>query len=238
MIGVIIVMGVQAILALKVLIDGFKQKDKHTYLILISFLAFLLPIATAFVISLVSLPILVPRYMTCSFGLYVLSLAIIIGRAIDIPRFKHLAIISLVLLTLNGIVRCYSCVKDYKEVGEAYANIHKFLNSDGKKRHIFVVNYHSYFILSRMELIAPGNKYCVLVPKNIIPYFAPFSFEKMSYGDHATTEFILFNQDRPEVQKVFYEFYDALGKDFVTVDSLHATDIFLYRMKARKLIEN
>ncbi|WP_165023042.1 glycosyltransferase family 39 protein [Dysgonomonas sp. ZJ279] len=237
MVGLIFLMLVQCILTAKVFVNGFKQKNKQVYLSLIAFVAFLLPIATAFIISIIYLPILVPRYMTCSFGLYVLSIAIILARAMDLPRFRQLAIAFLILLTLFGAMRFYSCKRDYKVVENAYADIRRFIASDGKDEHIFVVNFYSHFMLSRVELIAPGNRYCVLVPEGINPRFEPFNFEKMGYGDPAAPEFILLNQDRPEVQEVFYNFYDALQKDFMTVDSLRATDIFLYRMKARKLIE-
>lgn len=116
MIGLIVVMGIQLLITLKVLRSGIKSRgDEKTCLAVISFFVFLFPVLVAALISMLYVPILVSRYMTCSFGLFVLSLAFVLAQAYEYTIYRRLANVFLVFLIFIGGVRLYSGVKYYNE---------------------------------------------------------------------------------------------------------------------------
>lgn len=228
MCGLIILMVTQLVLTIKVLLSDNIKKDKMSLLAIFSFITFLIPIAIGFIISVAYLPILVTRYMTCSFGLFVLSLAFVLARAMEHPKYKQLSYIFLLLLFFTGVVRFYSGVNYYRHTESAYQEIRKFINIEGGSP--LVINDFSYYAMPRLQLILPENEYIVLTGEKSED-FRPFRFKERRTTEFVATEFILVHQDREAIQDDFSQYRQSLDNRYVIIDSLHATDIHLYRMK-------
>lgn len=232
MIWLIIIMAVQLILTLKVLISGYREKDKTTMLAVIAFIAFLIPIAIGALVSLTYLPVLVTRFMTCSFPLFALSLAFILAKALEYPLYKKLTYLFLLLLLADSGVRFYSGIKYYDRMEIANTRIRSFA-MNGKLqggRTIFLANDFSYHVMPRLQLIIPQNRFQVLVSDKAED-LRPFILEKVSTNEFLHDKFILVHQEREAVQSDFRKFQQALDGLYITTDSIHAADIYLYRMK-------
>lgn len=231
MTGLIILMIIQLALTVKVLSSGALKKDRVLRLAMLSFIAFLIPIVIGVVISVTFLPILVTRYMTCSFGLFVLSLAFVLARAAEYAKFRQLSYLFLIFLFIDGGVRFYSGMNYYNQTESAYRRIRDFVKAGGSRNTIFVVNDFSYHAMPRLQLIAPDNKCVVLVTDGKREDFRPFRFEEMKAESLVKEEFVLVHQDRKAVQEDFRRYRQLLNSRYMAIDSLHATDIHLYRMK-------
>lgn len=231
MIGLIFLMTIQLILTLKVIIS-LGWKDGSVRMGILSFSAFLFPILVGASISVFYMPILVTRYMTCSFGLLVLSMALILAKGNELPVCRKLLCIFLFLLFIDGGIRLYSNIKYYKKMEIANQDIREFTENGDT----FLVNDFSFHVMPRIELIAPGHNYYVLESgKNKEP-FAPFAFNIVEDEAVLDDEFILVHQEREAIQSDF-EIYKMLLKErYIVADSLHASDIYLYRMKKLDII--
>jgi 4-amino-4-deoxy-L-arabinose transferase-like glycosyltransferase len=226
MVWLILIMFIQLILTLKVLITGFKEKDKIICPVVFSFLAFLFPVLLGGVISLTSVPILVTRYMTCSFGLFVLGIAFILAKATEYPIYRTLSYAFVFLLLITGGVRAYSGVKHYNEIDTAYGQIREFVTKD-KEQPVFVVNSFSYQEMPRVQLIVPNCEYYVL-DRDKSTNFEPFVFERIdSIPFH---DFILLQHDRKDEQREFRLYQAELLKEYSITDSLRILDICFYKV--------
>jgi hypothetical protein len=107
-VGLVVILAVQLALSLKVLATGRKDRNLFAVGAFIAFISFLFPVLVGAVISVLFVPVLVTRYMTCSFGLFALSLAFILARATEYPLYKKLSGLFLVLLLITGGIRLYS----------------------------------------------------------------------------------------------------------------------------------
>lgn len=231
MTGLIILMAIQLILTIKVLLSGNTKKDRMSLLTIFSFITFLIPIAIGFIISVAYLPILVTRYMTCSFGLFVLSLAFVLAKAMEFPVCKRLSSVFLLLLFFTGGVRLYSGVDYYNHTESAYQEIRQFVKDGGQEKKSLVVNDFSYHVMPRLQMIAPDNECFVLLTGEGKEDFHPFRFQKIRPEDFVAEEFILVHQDREAIQDDFRQYRQSLDNRYAVIDSLHATDIRLYHMK-------
>lgn len=231
MIGLILLMAIQLILTLKVLLS-VGWKDQLVRLGVYSFCAFLFPIFLGALISILYVPVLVTRYMTCSFGLFVLSTAFFIAKIYGYPKFRKLLCLFLFLLFIDASLRVYSGVKYYDEMEVANENIRQFV----KGTKTFVVNDFSYHVMPRLELIAPGHEYNILKSKSDAETFSPFIFNVIESDSFHEEEFILVHQERQTIQSDFRTFQTSLTDHYIVTDSIHASDIYLYRMKKLDII--
>lgn len=230
MAGLIILMAIQLVLTIKVLLSDNIKKDKMPLLATIFFITFLFPVAIGFIISVTYLPVLVTRYMTCSFGLFALSLAFVLARAMEFPKYKQLSYVFLFLLLFTGGVRLYSEMNYYNRTGSAYQSIRNFIKGEGRTKTTLVVNDFSYHVMPRLQLIVPENEYIVLTGERKED-FRPFRFHEIKAEDFVTEEFILIHQDREAIQDDFRQYRESLANRYIAIDSLHATDIRLYHMR-------
>lgn len=232
MIWLIIIMCIQLILTLKAVLMSIKEKDRMKNLIILSFLVFLFPVLMGMIISFLSVPILVTRYMTCSFGLFVLSLAFVIAKASEYPVYKKLSYLFIFLLFITACVRLYSGVKYYDQVESEYGRIRQFIRPTTEAdKQILVVNDFSYHVIPRLQLIIPDNEFYVLDEKRY-DNFEPFVFNKMD--SLVSEKCILVHQERGAVQKEFREYQSGLLKEYIIRDSLHVLDIYLYKIEKSK----
>ncbi|MBK5721645.1 glycosyltransferase family 39 protein [Dysgonomonas sp. Marseille-P4677] len=231
MIGLIFLMSIQLLLTLKIL-ASFRWKDKVVRFAILSFLAFLLPILIGAFISLVYLPVLATRYMTCSFGLFVLSMAFVFSKIYEFPKYKKLLYLFLFLLFVDGGFRLYSGVKYYNQTEIANENIARFVGNT----EVFLVNDFSYHVMPRLELIIPERKYYVLIQNHNIETFRPFIFNIIEDESSLGDEFVLVHQEREAIQSDFRIYQASLKDRYLTIDSLHASDIYLYRLKKLDII--
>ncbi|GAB6120262.1 hypothetical protein JCM30204_14110 [Dysgonomonas termitidis] len=230
MTGLIVLMAIQLVLTIKVLLSDNIKKDKMPLLAIISFITFLFPVAIGFIISVTYLPVLVTRYMTCSFGLFILSLALILAKALEFPRYRRLSYAFLLLLLITGGVRLYSGVNYYNRTGSAYQSIRDFIKGGDRTRTTLVVNDFSYHVMPRLQLIVPENEYIILTGERTED-FRPFRFDEIRLEDFVAADFILVHQDREAIQHDFRQYRESLTNHYIAIDSLHATDIRLYHMK-------
>lgn len=226
----ILIMSVQLFLTLAVIISGYKRKDKSIWYIILAFTAFLIPVTVGAIVSVSCFPVLVTRYMTCSFGLFVLGTAMVLAKSYD--KYKWPAVLFFLLLLADGGVRFFSGLKYYNQTDAAYQDIRAFTDKDKHDSVTFVVNDFSYHIMPRLQLIIPGNEYQVLMTDSTAIDFRPFTFDMTN--TLPDKEFILVHQDREVIQDSFYRFKQTLGPQYIIVDSLHATDIYLYRLSLKE----
>jgi Predicted membrane protein len=229
MIGLILIMTLQLIITLKVLKEGMKKKDDNVWLAVLAFIAFVIPVLIGAFISAVYIPVLVTRYMTCSFGLFVLSLAFILARSFDYPMFKKIACIFLLLLFVDAGLRFYSGTKYYNETEAAYSEIRHFIKDSDSRQ--LIVNDFSYHVMPRLQLISPGNEYYVLCKESTIENFEPFTFDRINEEELSFDMFILVHQERDVIQKDFCRYRKSIESNYIIIDSLHTSDIYLYRMQ-------
>lgn len=223
MFGLIVIMLIQLVLTYKVLTDGYKQRNIYVFGAIISFLVFIFPVLLGAVVSLLGTPILVTRYMTCSFGLFVLSLAFILAKACEYPSYRKLSCVFLCLLLIDGGARFYSGLKYYNQTEKAYNDIRRFIDNGNQ----VLVNDFSYHVLPRLQILAPDNEYYVLV-RDKKEDFEPFRLKEINSTNF--TNFILVHQEREAIQSDFREYWQEIQNDFVVTDSLHASDIYLYKI--------
>ena len=229
MVWLIIIMFIQLVLTLKAITASLKEKDRTKNLVIISFLAFLFPVIAGGLISFISVPILVTRYMTCSFGLFVLSLAFVLAKVSEYSIYRKLSYIFFTLLFTIGGVRAYSGLKHYSEVEIAYNRMREFSKSDNNE-HVFVVNDFSYHVVPRLQLIVPDNEYYVL-DKGKYENFEPFIFKNTD--SVRFDRYILVHQERGAIQEEFRMYQIELLKQNMIIDSLHVLDIYLYKVEAK-----
>lgn len=229
MIGLIIVMGIQLLITLKVLRSGIKNRDEKTYLAIISFLVFLFPILIAALISILYVPILASRYMTCSFGLFVLNLAFVFDKACEYSIYRRLTNVFFVLLIFVGGVRVYSGVKYYNETESLYHKIRLFTTNDAEKQ-ILVASDSSYSVMPRLQLIVPDHYFCIL--KTAVDNdFSPFVFQKID--SIPLCDFILVHHEPKEISADFRKYQHQLSERYIFSDSIQALDSYLYKLKLR-----
>ncbi|MDR3058302.1 MAG: glycosyltransferase family 39 protein [Prevotella sp.] len=228
MVWLIIIMCIQLVLTLKAIVASIEEKDRMKNLIILSFLTFLFPVFMGGLISFIYVPILVTRYMTCSFGLFVLSLAFVLAKVNKYSIYKKLSYIFLALMFITGGVRVYSGVKHYNQVEVAYNQIREFSRTDN--RQIFVVNDFSYHVIPRLQLIMPDGEYCVL-DQGKYNNFEPFVFDKTDSVKFS--RYILVHQERGAIQEEFRTYQTELLKHNLIRDSLHVLDIYLYKVESK-----
>ncbi len=229
MIGLIIVMSIQLIITLKVLRSGIKDRDKKTYLAIISFLVFLFPVLIAALISILYVPILASRYMTCSFGLFVLSLAFILAKAYEYPAYRRLTNVFFVLMVFVGGVRVYSGVKYYNETESLYHKIREFTTCNGEKQ-MLVAADSSYSVMPRLQIIVPDSHFFIL-NRTVEKDFRPFVFQEID--SIPLCDFIFVHHEPKGVSADFRKYQQQLSEHYVFSDSLQALDSYFYKLKLR-----
>lgn len=222
MVALIVIMSIQAIVSVKIL----KNKSTLSKLAIISFFAFLFPIVIGGLVSITYLPILVTRYMTCSFGLFVLSIAFILAKAFDYKAYRRLSYLFFFLLFIDAGIRFYSGITYYNEIKEDYADIKSFVKQDN-----LYVNDFSYHVMPRLQLIIPGREYYILPTDSTKADYSPFVFKEMEAETVLSNEFILVHQEREAIQQDFSKYRKKISEAYSVVDSIHASDILLYRMR-------
>lgn len=223
----VLILSIQLVLSLKVLINGYKERNVYAIGAVISFIVFLFPILAGGLVSILFVPILVTRYMTCSYGLFVLSLAFILAKASEYKFYRRLVIVFLFLLFIDGGIRLYSNLSYYYQTEKAYDEIRRFTGQD---RQIFLVNDFSYHVLPRLQVIVPENDYYVLTEEKETN-FAPFRLKETKAVDF--DQFILVHQKREAIQSDFKNYRSLMEKEFIITDSLYASDIYLYKVRIK-----
>lgn len=230
MLALITLMVIQLYLSIKVLVAGIKNKDKDIFIALVSFTAFLLPIIAGFIYSLVVTPVMVTRYMTCTFGLFALSIAIILSKGYDSLRLRPVIYLFLALLSLDGAVRFYTNKKYYEASEDKYNQINSFI---GGTQEIIVNDYSSY-VLPLVQKIVPEHSYYIL-SNQATPQLdnKPFNFRVLEQLPTDST-FILLHEPREEVQAQFKEFRKSLSSDYTIIDSLVVPEMTFYHIKQKR----
>ncbi len=227
MIGLIPIMAIQLYITITVLLRAYREKGKYLNNILLAFLAFFIPVFIGGLVSVTYMPVLVTRYMTCSFGLFALGSAFVFAKAWD--RYKWIVSIFMIMLFADACIRFYSGLQFQQENKIVNDRIRDFATDDNSQNTTFIVNDFSYHVMPRLQIIAPGNHYEVLVSNTISQIdFRPFTFEQVR--SLPKTNFILVHQEREAIQKDFRQFAKALSGEYVITDSLHAADIYLYKV--------
>jgi uncharacterized membrane protein len=229
MAGLIFIMAIQLIITVKVLYSAFKEKDKVTYPIIISFLAFLFPVLAGGIISIAYVPILVTRYMTCSFGLFILSLAFILAKANKYPAYRKLTYIFLASVLFIGGLRAFSGLRYYKETQDVYSRIRDFSYNDGEKQ-IFVAADSSYHTISRLQLIIPENDFYI-INHGRYENFRPFSFNETDSVPFR--DFILVHHEMYGICPDFKAYRHRLQDRYIITDSLRAMESYFYKLKLK-----
>lgn len=224
----VIIMCIQLLLTIRVIYD--QKKSKSTYLILVTFLLFFFPIAMGLIYSLVSTPVLSARYMTCSCGLYLLSIAFVSTKAYTMNRYKYMVCAFLFLLLSTSVVRFYA-MGDYFERSERdYERIRHFANSDGQDIP-FITTTFAYGGVVKIQYIVPGKKYYILMTKNQNEDISPFFIDKMFSDDPILSKFILTNEESKRDQPRFDCILDNLiKKGCVLEDTLRFETTHLYKI--------
>ncbi|MDU1892111.1 MAG: glycosyltransferase family 39 protein [Dysgonomonas sp.] len=225
MVALIILMSVQLIIT----IVAWRIGGRIFRLAVLSFIAFLFPVVLGGIISVVWLPILVTRYMTCSFGLFVLSLSFVLAIVWENVKYRKLAYLFLLLLLIDAGVRYYSGLSYYKETEESYNKLRTFAKSDS-----FYANDFSYYMIPRLQLILPENKYSVLVSEKSKNNYLPFSIEEVRVNEKLGKEFILVHHMREAIEQDFHDYKMRIEDDYQVMDSLQVSDILLYKMEAKQ----
>lgn len=232
MAGLIILMSVQFILTLNVFFTGIKKQAKSAILSLLAFVAFILPIVTGFLISVLFTPISVVRYMTCSFGLFILSIAFVLDRIYEYRTYRKLLYLFILLLFLDGALRYRSNLIYYNETNIVYSDIAAFIDADNRHAELIVANDFSFYVIPRLQLIAPNSHYAVLGTYDRILNSEPFRFDVIH--QLPSVGFVLVNHYRREsVQKNFRQFQDSLSSYYITVDSLQIEEFSFYKMQRK-----
>lgn len=237
MIGLTFLMGLQLFLTVKIFCSYYKNKRDELFIVIGSYFAFLFPIIAGALISVTYIPILVTRYMTCSFGFFILGTAFVLAQSWKYPLGKKLVLVFLLLLTFDAGMRFYSGQQYYNNTERAYENLRTFsekVNTDRKLD--FVVNDFSYHVLPRLQLIAPDNNYLVLSPQEKSEDYSPFRLKQVDETTFYPDEFVLIHQEREAIQAQFRIYKTSLINQYIVVDSLHATDFYLYYMKKLEII--
>lgn len=235
MIGLIAILLIQLVLTIKVLILQRKENDESGLLVIFSFFCFLFPVFIGAVISILFMPMLVTRYMTCSFGLFALSLSFVLAKAMEYPMYKKLSYLFLALLFIDGGMRLYSGLNYYSQTENAYEQIRQFSKCEDREKQLFVINDFSYHVMPRLQIIVPNNKYAVLRNLGNSENFAPFLFDEIQLENIKNNNFILVHQQREAIQSDFRAFQAEIQKSFIAIDSLCASDIILYKMRAKDI---
>lgn len=229
MIGLVILMSIQLVITLKVLRSGIKDRDEKTYLAVISFFVFLFPVLIAALISILYVPILASRYMTCSFGLFVLSMAFTFAKAYEYPSYRRLTNVFLILLIFVGGVRVYSGVRYYNETESLYHKIREFTTSNGEKQ-ILLAADSSYSVMPRLQIIIPDNHFYIL-NRAVDNDFSPFVFQEID--SIPLRNFILVHHEPKEISADFRKYQHQLSERYIFSDSIQALDSYLYKLKLR-----
>lgn len=227
--GLIMLMLVQLMLTLIAVVSWFKSCRKDMYVVLFLFLAFVMPLLIGAVVSIAYVPVLVPRFMTCSFALFVLGLAIVLAKVYEVKSARWLFYAFWVLLTIDASVRVCSSLNYYKQTEAAYIELQHFVNEEGPVPE-FVVNDFSYHVMPRLQLIVPRAKYTLLLDEDSLD-IRPFYLRETKNKDIDLDHFVLVHQQREAVQSDFRSFLHSLSKRYIVADSLYATDIYLYKLK-------
>lgn len=227
MVGLIVLMAVQLIITITVIYKGYRYKDKTLYLAIIALLAFLFPIIVGAIISVAYFPILVPRYMTCSFALYTLSMALIVDRAFIYLKHKWLIYAFAALMIVDGMIRYSSNLKYYHQTEIAYNQIHEFVRNGEQ----LVANDFSYHIMPRLQLIVPNNTFYILDSDSVNNNYEPFKFDGIVDRENLGDKFILVHNDRKAIQDEFQAFKASLAGKYRIIDSLQTSEIYLYRIE-------
>lgn len=240
----VLIMGCHLFLMLKVFADGYKDRKQkgqawHTAcLILVTITAFAFPIIMGFIISFTYMPIMVPRYMVCSFGLLVLGMSIAFAYISRQRKMRLLLLASLLLLSVCTIARYRAGYIFYKQTQAEYRQIKDFLKDDNS---VFLSHFESYSTLCRLEVLTPGHKAYVFMPFNWHRDFQPFTIEMVRGGQKFDESIILvqgvmLNRKTKEYEIDFPEFTEAMSQNYEITGSMQTSDFALYRMKAKTVI--
>ncbi|NDV70196.1 glycosyltransferase family 39 protein [Dysgonomonas sp. 25] len=233
MYGSVLIMVFIFILLADVYIKGYVRKDKLATASVLLLVIFLLPIVSGFILSYAFRPIIVPRYMTCSFGLFLLSMAIIIRRSMETRWFRILAILTMVLLAGYGSLRYYATYRYLKQEVHAYNHMHRFINDNPTYSKTFLSEYFESSALSRLSIFYPESNYYVLIPEGWNDNLAPFNIKKVHHKQVFEGEFILVQKPHEEGGVTASEFRKALNVNYMAMDSTKALNMILYKMKVR-----
>ena len=240
----VILISCHFMLILKVFVDAYKQRKYKTeawriaILVLVATITFAFPIIVGFIISFVHMPIMVPRYMVCSFGLLVLGTAIAFAYVSKQRKIRPLLIIFFALLTACCVVRYRAVYSFYKETQIEYSQIKNFLKDDSI---VFLSHFESYPSMCRLEVLTPGHKAFLFMPSKWHGDFHPFTIEIVRASQKFDEEIILIqgvmlNRKTKEYEIDFPEFTVAMSENYEIIDQLQTSDFALYRMKARAIV--
>ena len=167
--------------------------------------------------------------MTCSFGLFVLSLAFILAKAYEYSIYRRLTNVFFVLLIFVGGVRVYSGVKYYNETESLYHKIREFTASNGEKS-ILLAADSSYSVMPRLQIIVPNNHFYIL-NRAVDNDFNPFVFQKID--SIPLCDFILVHHEPKEISADCRKYQYQLSGRYIFSDSIQALDSYLYKLKLR-----
>ena len=230
----IMIIACQAIIVGKELLLFFRKKDRKNKLIFILLTVFILPVLSGLIISVIIKPVIVPRYMLCSFGPLLLCLSMAYVKNISIRKYAGLVILSLALLLISSAIRFYGNIKFLDKEHKEYKAMELFIEKHKNSTGIFLSEYYAASALSRLSVFHPEKKYYILTTKESTENFEPFSLQKIHRDQKFDTEFILVQKKQIEKEgNVAIKFKTALKSHFIITDSISALNMELYKMSIR-----
>lgn len=215
-------------------VSFIRKRSKQDQLIIITFLLFIFPILSGFVISLLIRPISVPRYMLCSFGLLLISLALAYNNYIGTRKMKAFMILSTTLLLISSAVRYWGTTRLYSSQRQEVVELNHFIDKHSVTTQSFLGEHYAAGALSRINVLFPDKLCYILTYKQSLETFEPFSLKRTYPNQALPTNFILVQRNKEEGGQVAADFKKALCKSFHISDSIKVLDMELYIMNLRR----
>lgn len=221
----------QFVIVGKEVVSAVRNKNKQSVWIAILFAVFILPILSGFILSAILRPIIVPRYMLCSFSALLLCLAIAYAKNLRIKKYSFIIILSLILLPVSSSIRFYGNTKHLDEEQKEYHSLQLFLEKYDTTK-TFLSEHYAASALSRLSVLYPEKEYYILTFNESDENFEPFDLQKVYHNQKFKSEFILVQKSEDE-DGVAAGFKHSLEQNFMITDSLSALNMKLYKMQNR-----
>lgn len=216
-------------------INYIKNRDKKDLISIIGVLLFILPILSGLIFSLLTRPVLVPRYMLCSFDLLLLGLAITYSKYLDNKYLKPIILGSLILLIVSSCIRYWGTIKHMQGEQREAAKLENFINENSESVNgVFLGEYYGASALSRLSILYPDKGYYILTFRQSKETFEPFNLKKVYHNETFVNEFIFVQKSDSENGGIERNFKKTLELNFWVSDSIKALNMELYKMHLRQ----
>lgn len=221
-------------------IRGYKKLNKNKMVTSLLFMSiFFIPVTIAIIVSYITNPIMIPRYMTCLLGCLVLGISILLTEVYNskISYAKTLIWASIFILSVLSVTRFYSEKEYMIKSNKEYAELKRYFNGKNTGKTVFISPFSTCGWLGMLSVMYPSNEnlYLVYSEKKTSASYKPFRLMEINtipigYDFHYTEVF----ENKGIRKKATTQFTEKLKKDYVITDSLvQKTDeeIGIYLMK-------